>query len=369
MRIDANFDAGNIIVNEMTDTNAVLSIRADSGAKFYQWFHFRVSGARGMARTFRISNAGSASYPTAWPGYEALASYNEQDWFRVPTQYDGTNLIFEHKADEETTSYAFFVPYPAARREHFLKECEASPLATRRQIGTTLQGRPLDMLVIGDEKRPIKKVWIVARQHAGEPMAEWYMEGLIRRLLDSQDSQARQLIGKATLYAVMNMNPDGSMAGNLRANAAGVDLNRAWNDPQPNAPEVIAARNLIGTTGVDFFLDVHGDEERPFIWLVGPHPSNVTPDVDRMQKQFEAMLAEKYAEVRPRPDTILALSRPDSGMSVDYVASVFHCPALIIELPFKKTVSSAGEQDSLLAAGCIEFGRSSVEVLNAILTA
>jgi hypothetical protein len=225
------------------------------------------------------------------------------------------------------------------------------------------------MLVIGDEKRPIKKVWIVARQHAGEPMAEWYMEGLIRRLLDSQDSQARQLIGKATLYAVMNMNPDGSMAGNLRANAAGVDLNRAWNDPQPNAPEVIAARNLIGTTGVDFFLDVHGDEERPFIWLVGPHPSNVTPDVDRMQKQFEAMLAEKYAEVRPRPDTILALSRPDSGMSVDYVASVFHCPALIIELPFKKTVSSAGEQDSLLAAGCIEFGRSSVEVLNAILTA
>jgi hypothetical protein len=81
------------------------------------------------------------------------------------------------------------------------------------------------------------------------------------------------------------------------------------------------------------------------------------------------MLAEKYVEVRPRPETIPAPSRLDSGMSVDYVASVFHCPALIIELPFKKTVSSSGEQDSLLASGCMGFGRSSVEVLNSILTA
>jgi murein tripeptide amidase MpaA len=367
MRIDANFDAGNIVVEEMTDANALLSIRADSGAKFYQWFYFRVTGSPGIARTFRIANGAGASYPVAWPGYEALASYNEDDWFRVPTQYDGTNLIFEHEAAEESTSYAFFVPYSAARREHFLKECEASPQTTRRQIGTSLQGRPLDLLVVGDEQRAAKKVWIIARQHAGEPMAEWYMEGLIRRLLDRNDSAAQQLIGKATLYLVPNMNPDGSTGGNLRANAAGVDLNRAWNDPQPNAPEVIAVRDPISTTGVDFFLDIHGDEERPFIWIVGPHPANVTPEADRVQKQFEAMLAERYTEVRPRPDSIPAPNRPDSGMSVDYIAPTFHCPALIVELPFKETVGSGGKRDSLLAAGCMDFGRSSVEVLNALL--
>jgi murein tripeptide amidase MpaA len=367
MRIDANFDAGNIVVEEMTDTNAVLSIRADSGANFYQWFYFRVTGTSGIMRTFRIANAGSASYPTAWPGYETLASYNEQDWFRVLTQFDGTNLTFEHRGSEETTSYAFFVPYPAARREQFLKQCEVSPRVTRRQIGTTLQGRPLDLLVIGDENRAVKKVWIVARQHAGEPMAEWYMEGLIGRLLDTHDVAAHQLIGKATLYLIPNMNPDGSTAGNLRANAAGVDLNRAWNDPQPNAPEVVTVRERIGTTGVDFFLDVHGDEERPFIWIVGPHRANVTPDADRTQMRFEAMLAEEYAEVRPRPESIPAPNHPDSGMSVDYIAPTFHCPALIIELPFKETVSAGGKRDSLLASGCMDFGRSCVEVLNALL--
>ncbi len=366
MQIDATFDAGNIIVEEKTDSNAVLSIRPDTEAKFYQWFYFRVTGTPGIMRSFRISNAGGASYPTAWPGFGTLASYNGENWFRVPTQFDGANLTFEHQPAEATTSYAFFVPYPAARRERFLKACEASPLVTRRQIGTTLQGRSLDLLLVGDEKRPVKKVWIVARQHAGEPMAEWYMEGLIRRLVDSGDSTAQQLIGKATLYLVPNMNPDGSTAGNLRANAAGVDLNRAWNDPGPNAQEVIAVRELIGTTGVDFFLDVHGDEEHPFIWLVGPHPANVTLDSDRIQKQFEAMLAEKYAEVRPRPETIPAPNRPDSGMAVDYIAPTFRCPALIIELPFKETVSASGERDSLLAAGCMGFGSACVEALNAL---
>ncbi len=248
-----------------------------------------------------------------------------------------------------------------------MKECETSPLVSRRQVGTTLQGRPLDLLAIGDEQRAAKKVWIIARQHAGEPMAEWYMEGLIRRLLDTSDSVSRRLIGKATLYLIPNMNPDGSFAGNLRANAAGVDLNRAWHNPQPNAPEVLAVRQRIGATGVDFFLDIHGDEERPFVWLVGPHPDHVTPNTEHLQREFERMLSEKYVEVRPRPETIPAPNRPNSGMSVDYIAPMFQCPALIIELPFKETVSASGERDSLLADGCMDFGRSCVEALDALL--
>jgi murein tripeptide amidase MpaA len=367
MLIEANFDAGNIIVESNSDTEAVLSIRADTEAKFYQWFYFRVTGTPGIGRSFRITNAAGASYPVAWPGYEALASYNEDDWFRVPTQYDGQNLIFQHEAMEESTWYAFFEPYSTAQRERFLAECEMSPLVTRRQIGTSLQGKPLDMLVVGDEKRAAKKVWIVARQHAGEPMAEWCMEGLIRRLLDTHDTAAQDLIGMATLYLVPNMNPDGSAAGNLRANAAGVDLNRAWINPQANAPEVIAVRDLIETTGVDFFLDVHGDEERPFIWIVGPHSDNVTPEAGAAQTRFEDLLAEKYVEVRPRPETSPAPSRPDSGMSVDYIASKYQCPALIIEFPFKETVSATGERDSLLAEGCMGFGRACVETLNSVI--
>lgn len=50
-------------------------------------------------------------------------------------------------------------------------------------------------------------MWTTARQHPGETMAEFFMEGLIGRLLDETDATARNLRRAATFYCVPNMNP------------------------------------------------------------------------------------------------------------------------------------------------------------------
>lgn len=62
-------------------------------------------------------------------------------------------------------------------------------------------------------------------------MAEWFVEGLLDRLLDEDDAVSRTLLDKAVFYIVPNMNPDGSVRGHLRTNAAGVNLNREWQTP------------------------------------------------------------------------------------------------------------------------------------------
>ncbi|MDP0908027.1 M14 family zinc carboxypeptidase, partial [Klebsiella pneumoniae] len=70
-------------------------------------------------------------------------------------------------------------------------------------------------------------------------MAEWFMEGLIERLQRPDDTEMQRLLEKADLYLVPNMNPDGAFHGNLRTNAAGQDLNRAWLEPSAErSPEV-----------------------------------------------------------------------------------------------------------------------------------
>ena len=57
------------------------------------------------------------------------------------------------------------------------------------------------------------------------------------------------------------MNPDGSVLGNLRTNAAGANLNREWETPTlERSPEVFTVREKMMETGVDLFLDIHGDE-------------------------------------------------------------------------------------------------------------
>lgn len=51
-------------------------------------------------------------------------------------------------------------------------------------IGETIDGHDLDMLVFGDEHPDKAKIWIIARQHPGETMAEWFVDGLMKRLVD-----------------------------------------------------------------------------------------------------------------------------------------------------------------------------------------
>jgi murein tripeptide amidase MpaA len=44
---------------------------------------------------------------------------------------------------------------------------------------------------------------------------QWFVEGLLRRLLDQADPLCRALRRQATFHVVPNMNPDGSRRGYL----------------------------------------------------------------------------------------------------------------------------------------------------------
>ena len=96
------------------------------------------------------------------------------------------------------------------------------------------------------------------------------MEGAVERLLDEADPVARRLREKATFHIVPNMNPDGSLRGHLRTNAAGVNLNREWHAPSlEKSPEVFHVRGEMDKTGVDFAMDIHGDEAIAANFLAG----------------------------------------------------------------------------------------------------
>ena len=42
----------------------------------------RVSNCQGEGLNVRVTNAGKASYPDAWKGYNVCASYDRKHWFR-----------------------------------------------------------------------------------------------------------------------------------------------------------------------------------------------------------------------------------------------------------------------------------------------
>lgn len=340
MRISSNFDSGAIEVVSLDDPQDIrLKLRADNAADFRQWFHFRLHGGEGTALRMVFENAAEAAYPDGWPDYRCVASYDRQNWFRIhSTRYEDGTLIVEHTPERDTVHYAYFEPYSFERHLDLLGRADGSPFASLRNLGATVEGRDLDMIVVGRPTPERKPVWIIARQHPGETMAEWFVEGLLERLLDPADAVARKVREHAVLYIVPNMNPDGSVLGNLRTNAAGCNLNREWKEPHPGAsPEVFLVREEMQRTGCDLFLDIHGDEALPYVFF---STAEEVPGFTAEAATRQARFIESFAAVSPDFQTEEGYKPGRFGeelltLASKWVANHFGCVSLTLEMPFK----------------------------------
>jgi len=345
MRISSAFDSGSIEVVDAGPQGTInLKLRRDHasepGVDIRQWFHFRLQGARNKAVTLRIVNAGAATFAAGWKDYQACASYDRVNWFRVPTRYDGMVMTIAHVPERDSIYYAYFEPYSWERHLQLLGRAGDSPLARVDDLGATPEGRDLNCVRVsacgGGGKK--KQVWIIARQHPGETMAEWLVEGMLERLLDAGDPVSKKLLAAADFHIVPNMNPDGSVNGNLRVSATGANLNREWVSPsEARSPEVLRVRNEIERTGCDFFLDVHGDEIIPYVFAAGCEmlPSATAEQNAAQQRYLDAL-------VRAAPDFQLEQGYPSGRYSEDalklaskWVGHRFGCISLTLELPFK----------------------------------
>lgn len=360
--IDAAFDGGNIRVVAIDGDRIDLAIANDESSDFYQWFHFRVAGARGRALELRILNAGKSAYPFGWPNYKARVSTDRSTWRQAPdTSYDGGVLTIRHAVESELVWFAYFEPYTMARHEDLIARIASQPSVTHRQLGTSLDGRAIDYLQIGDGP---KHVWLYARQHPGESMAEWWMEGALEQLTDPNNATAKALRAKTTLHIVPNMNPDGTYRGHLRTNAAGVNLNREWHTPSPErSPEVLCVRDAMDATPPVFAMDVHGDEAIPANFLAG---------FEGIASWSDA-LGEKFYEYGRRlakatPDFQLELGYDKTGpgqanlaMSTNQLAERFGTVSMTLEMPFKDHDANpdpehgwSGERSKRLAHACLD---------------
>ena len=371
MHISANFDAGNIeVINAEDQTNIQLAIRPDVGGEFFQWFNFRLSGEVGEQYVLNIMNAGKASYLAGWEDYQAVASYDREYWFRLPTSYKEGKLTITAELACESIQIAYFAPYSYERHQDLLAAVQVHPLACLEHLGETLDKRDLTLVKVGNGDSKKRSIWITARQHPGETMAEWLVEGLLNSLLDEDNPTAKLLLEKANFYIVPNMNPDGSVRGHLRTNAVGTNLNREWANPSlEKSPEVFHVINKMEETGVDLFYDVHGDEALPYVFLAG---SQGTPSYnDRL-----AHLRDKFSEVLKLASAdfqsefgydIDAPGTANMTIATHWVAERFDCLANTLEMPFKENANLPFEDTGWSPERSIKLGEASLIAMLAVV--
>lgn len=339
MLISKSFDSGSIDVIDATDfLNIRLKILRDHESDFFQWFHFRASGVLDEPCKFTIERANETAFPEGWESYNVCASYDRDSWFRVPSTYDGESLSWSITPELDSIYFAYFVPYSVERHLDLIADCSTSPLVKSHVLGHTLDGQDLDMLEIGDGAEGKKSIWFIARQHPGESMSEWWMEGALERLLDEDDPVARKLLSKAQFYIVPNMNPDGSRRGQLRTNACGASLNREWLEPSmERSPEVYLTREKMQETGVDFFIDVHGDEALPYCFVAG---FDGVPNLRQNRIELFRRYRHALTELCPDFQEVKGYEADGPGdanmnMAINYIADHFNAVTMIMETPFQ----------------------------------
>lgn len=367
LEIDSAFDCGNIEVVSVAGHSADLAIRLDSNGPWFQWFYFRVCGGAGRDVNLRIINAGQSAYPDGWHSYKACVSSDNTNWTRADTGFTDGVLEIRHQPKTDETWFAFFAPYDLARYGRWLDAARANPDIAVRTIGTSVDKRDITSLSLGQGP---KQIWLIGRQHSGETMASWWMEGALARLANAGDPVAVRLRQVATIHMAPLVNIDGAARGNLRGNAAGIDLNRQWHGPDPDtAPEVAAVLAAMDKTGADFALDIHGDETLQHVFTDGcDHDPGATP------AQIAGVAVFNAALLKASPAFQTAVGYPVTyggegapGMCCRAVARRYGCPALTLEMPFNDCREAPDPVHGWSPEASVQMGRDCLEAILSVL--
>jgi murein tripeptide amidase MpaA len=157
----------------------------------------------------------------------------------------------------------------------------------------------------------------------------------------------------------------------LRTNAAGVNLNREWHAPTlERSPEVFQVRAEMDRTGVDFAMDIHGDEAIAANFLAGFE--GVPSWKQEQQDLFDAF---STALVGATPDfqtdkgyEVPAPGQANLSMSTAQLAERYGAVAMTLEMPFKDNAELpdpvrgwSPERCRLLARACLDALHSIVD--------
>jgi len=200
LSISSQFDSGAIEVLRLDVAHDIqLRIRQDTAAEFAQWFHFCLHGAAGEPVTLRFMNAKQCAYPKGWEGYQVVCSEDRQHWSRIETSYRRRGYDrAHHSADQRhllrllRTLFVRAAPGPVGFGSSLVAGHRGTagrpPSRARHERAARCQTCTVWWL-----RKTRRDVWVIARQHPGETMAEWFVEGFLERLLDADDSVSRTL--------------------------------------------------------------------------------------------------------------------------------------------------------------------------------
>ncbi|MDB4349653.1 M14-type cytosolic carboxypeptidase [Omnitrophica bacterium] len=256
--ISTNFESGNINhiknVQRKKDVLVVLEIENEpypknTKRKYQNWFYFKSNDVQRKSMTYTIRNINI--FGNDWKGFNVCYSYDNKNWKRIKTSFSKKNktLTWKHRSTKKNVYFAYYPPYTTVMKQKMMMKYKNKKGVKAKTLGKS----KVDALILGNG--PLK-IFIVARQHPGESIGSWMIEGFLKEYFS--DVQRKVVEDVFTFYIIPMANPDGVKLGHWYTNKKGQNLNRSWRHNKTS--ETNAIKKLMTEKKALLYLDLHGDE-------------------------------------------------------------------------------------------------------------
>ena len=126
---------------------------------------------------------------------------------------------------------------------------------------------------------------------------------------------------------------------------------------------MLAIRKAMYEHGVDFFLDVHGDEHVPYVFVAGAEGNpHYTDRIEALEDAYSNAMLEASDEFQTEQGYPKdAPGKGDLRCAGNYVGEAFDCLSLTLEMPFKDNANRPDARQGWSPERAMNFGAETLE--------
>lgn len=316
MNILYNYDGASIklIKNDIENNILYLSLKEENG-KYSHYYNFTVENKEEKNGIIYIKNIQNSPYYRKH--IKNIPYVKDKEWNRLNdfSINDKNELVINIKP--KTSQEISLVPrYVQEHLKTFIKK--------ENNDNIKYVFEPMDEIIIGDIKLPA--VVFTARQHPGETLSSFFVEGVIQEILNSSNFLEKYCF---VIYPIVNR--DGVKNGNHRY-TNGIDYNRSWNKKGEPA-EIKHIKEKLKTLKIKYFIDVHNDEITRENYIRTPCKNMKVDKIAGIKVLTSPSKIKRFARALIKQKKIINIF---SKTANEYVFGKYHCNTILIELTMKE---------------------------------
>lgn len=313
MIIDNNYDGASIDILKKDDINnyVVLSPKKEKD-KYSNYFNFKVSNTRKIEGKIHIKNLNKLMYKNQIPNiyFKKNNEYELIDDERITVKENGITIKIYKNETIEITSYPRYVLNDL---NNFISKIDSKNIHfTNEIIPLIVAGRQNDNTIV-----------ITARQHPGETLSSYFIEGIIESIIDNP-----KIIKDNKIIIFPIVNTKGVKNGNHRY-IDGIDYNRSWNTNK--IKEIDYIKKIIDENNIKLFIDVHCDEITKQDYIRCNKDNFKTLGGIMVLEDQSKLIRFLRALIKQRK--IINLS---SQTAREYISKKYKCESMLVELSLKE---------------------------------